>query len=147
MQVSVSSRFLEVNDLEIECGDLAREIGKFYMDDLRKSIQTARKFGLEKVWFAVNFRKNPLDHSKMHLKIGIIGQPLTKLRESFDLWEFDYHKEELTPLWSLPHRYEMKTYLKEPEKYSPELIKWIRQYLAQEGIDLNAITTCAYKLS
>ena len=146
MQVSVSSRFLEVNELEIECGDLAREIGKFYMADLRKAIQSARKYGLEKVWFAVNFRKNPIDHRKMHLKIGILDRPLTKLRESFDLWVFDYHKEELTPLWSLPHRYEMKTYLKAPENYSPELIKWIRQFVKQEGLDLDKMEKASYKL-
>lgn len=135
MEVKRKTRELHLDDPYTECNDVAHEIGKFYMADLRDAIETGRKLSLDKLWLAVNVRKNPIYHRKLHIKIGLIDKPLTKLRESFDLWEYNYPKEELTCLWSLPHRYEMKNYLSTPDKFDPKLIHWINQFLKQEGID------------
>lgn len=140
-KVTRHSRKINLNDNQIECGDLAREIGKFYMEDLRSAIQDGRKFDLDKLWFICKFEKNPTDKRKMHLKLAISSIPLVKMRESFDLWMYDYKKEVLQEIWSLPHRCEMMNYLYDPSLYHPKLIQWIREYIKQENINLSKIKT------
>jgi len=139
MEVKKTHRFLNITDPYVECGDLAKEIGKHYMTDLMKAIEEGSKFNREKLWFICVFKKNPFQKEKMHLKIGISDFPIKKMRESMDLWEYNYKTNELTAIWSLPHRFEMKNYLRTPELYDKKLIHWINQYLKQENIDIKTI--------
>jgi len=128
---------IKTSDHDIAAGDLSSEIGKTYMKRLWHLIDFHEGFKKEKVYFLSTIRKNPKNLQEINININAMAKPLTYLRESMDLWEYDYKKEKLNLFWSLPHRIEMKNFLRTPEKYSKDIIKWIRMYLKQEKLDLN----------
>jgi len=134
--IIVTKDKIETSDLYIEAGDLSNEIGKRFMKRLWSSIEFHSKFGLDKIYFLSMIRKNPSNLEEINVTIKALKAPLTYPRESMDHWEYDYRSEKLTLLWSLPHRTEMKNFLRAPEKYNKDLIKWIKQYIKNEGINL-----------
>jgi len=124
------------NDEVVEAGDLANVIGKYCLEDLEIAVEDHRKYGIDKLYFICQLRKDPRDTNKLKMTIGVTDIKLRLLKESTDFWEYDYLKEKLTLLWSIPHRIEMKNFLKSPEKYSKDLIRWINEYIKQEKINL-----------
>jgi hypothetical protein len=129
-------RDIQVADYDITAGDLADAVGKIYMKDLWESIERNRKLEEKRIFFLTMIRKNPTKLTEIIVYILPFEDFSHKMRESTDLWEYDYEKEKLQLIWSVPHRTEMKNFLRSPEKYSKDLIKWIRQYLHQENINL-----------
>jgi hypothetical protein len=129
-------RDIQVADYDITAGDLADAVGKIYMKDLWESIERNRKLEKKRLFFLTMIRKNPTKLTEIIVYILPFEDFSHKMRESTDLWEYDYEKEKLQLIWSVPHRTEMKNFLRSPEKYSKDLIKWIRQYLHQENINL-----------
>lgn len=128
---------ISVPNYEITAGDLADAVGKIYMKDLWKAIERNSKQKQKEIYYLTTVRKDPKDLTKILIYIWPFLRPIIYKRESMDLWKFDYEKEELKLIWSVPHRAEMKTFLRAPELYSKELIQWIREYLDQENLDLN----------
>jgi len=120
----------------IEAGELANEAGKSYIKQLNKSIENNVKLGLDKIFIIVITKKDPKVNRMIKITFGICDKPLKFKRENADLWEYNYKTSKLKLHWSLPHRTEMKNFLRSPEKYDKEIIKWIREYVAQENIDL-----------
>lgn len=131
---------ISVPNYEITAGDLADAVGKIYMKDLWKAIERNSKQKQKQIYFLTTVRKDPKDLTKILIYIWPFLHSINYLRESMDLWKFDYEKEELKLIWSVPHRAEMKTFLRSPDLYSKDLIKWIKQYLDQENIDLSDST-------
>jgi len=121
----------------IAAGDLANHIGGYFMEDLQKAIDNHRKYEKPILYFVCQIRKDPTDTTKINLTIAAMDKRIKYLRESTDLWQYDYKNEKLELLWSIPHRTEMKNFLRNPDKYSKDLIKWIKKYLKQEKINLN----------
>ena len=132
----VTKRTIGINDTFVEAGDLAREIGKFYMQDLEKAVANHRKFKIDKLYFIVRFKKNPENPQEVHIQIGITERRIYKYFHSMDLWEYDYTKDELKLLWTLPHPAEMESFLSDPDKYDKNLIHWIKCYLEQDKKNL-----------
>lgn len=128
---------ISVPNYEITAGDLADAVGKIYMKDLWKAIERNSKQKQKEIYYLTTVRKDPKELTKILIYIWPFLRPIIYKRESMDLWKFDYEKEELKLIWSVPHRAEMKTFLRAPELYSKELIQWIREYLDQENLDLN----------
>lgn len=131
---------ISVPNYEITAGDLADAVGKIYMKDLWKAIERNAKQKRKVIYYLTTVRKDPSDLTKILIYIWPFSEPIRYLRESMDLWKFDYEKEELKLVWSVPHRAEMKNFLRSPELYSKELINWIKQYLKQENINLEDST-------
>jgi len=127
---------LKLLDNPIAAGDLANEAGKSYMKGLFKAIDNHAKYNRKKLWIMVKIEKEMWDKRAIKISFGVMDKPLTFMRESMDLWEYDYTEDKLKLCWSLPHRVEMKNFLRAPEKYSKDLIKWINLYLKQENLDL-----------
>jgi len=121
----------------IAAGDLANEAGKSYMKGLFKAIDNHEKYKKNKLWIMVKIDKERWDRRAIKISYGVMDKPLEYMRESMDLWEYDYVNGKLKLLWSIPHRVEMKNILRAPEKYSKDLVKWIKVYLKQENLDLN----------
>jgi len=121
----------------IEAGELANEAGKSYMKGLWKAIQDHEKFRKPTLWFIVKIEKEMGSDRIINITIGVIDKPLIYLRDSTDLWKYSYITEKLYLEWSLPHKIEMKNFLRAQEKYDSNLIKWIREYIAQEKTNLN----------
>jgi hypothetical protein len=128
---------ISVPNYDITAGELADEVGKVYMDDLWKAIERNVKLKKKVIYYLTTVRKDPKELTKIIIYIMPFERPIVYKRESMDLWKFDYEKEELKLIWSVPHRAEMKTFLRAPELYHKDLIKWIREYLDQENINLN----------
>lgn len=120
----------------IAAGDLANEAGKSYMNGLFKAIDDHEKYKRNILWIAVKIEKERWDKRVIKISYGVMDKPLKFMRESMDLWEYDYRNSKLKLCWSLPHRVEMKNFLRAPEKYSKDLIRWINEYVAQERINL-----------
>lgn len=135
-EVIEKKRDIQVADFDITAGDLADAVGKIYMKDLWESIERYAKHKKKKLFFLTMIRKNPTKLTEIIVYILPFEEFSHKMRESTDLWEYDYEKEKLRLIWSVPHRTEMKNFLRAPEKYSKDLIKWIRDYLHQENINL-----------
>lgn len=136
-EVIKNKYFINTNDIEIASGDLANEIGKKLMQRLEHSIKFHRDFQLDRIYFITMIKKDPTNLKEINIYIKASRQPLRILRESVDLWEYDYREEKLNLIWSLPHRTEMKNFLRSPEKYNKDLISWIKAYVKQENINLN----------
>lgn len=140
MSVKTTKRKVVVNSDWTEAGDLANEIGKIYMQDLNSAIDDAKSlkahFNNNKLFFIVQTEKDPLNLQNIEIRIGITDKLFNKLFESTDFWEYDYKSNKLNLLWSVPSRIDMKNFLRSPEKYSKEIIGWIRQYL-KENPDIN----------
>jgi hypothetical protein len=143
--VIIKKEEIRVPNYDITAGDLADAVGKIYMKDLWNAIERNVNQQQKVIYFLTAIRKNPKKLTEIHIKIKPLLEPLFLLRESMDFWKFDYEKEELKLIWSVPHRAEMKTFLRSPELYSKELIRWIRQYLDQENINLNDTSAQAIK--
>jgi len=135
--IKISKKEIHLSDYHVAAGDLSNEIGKFFMEKLWNQIEFHRDFNLDKIYFVTMFKKNPTNTNEVNLYLKALRVPLYYLRESTDLWEYDYQKDELKLLWSLPHRTEMKNFLRDPEKYNKDLIRWINKYIKQENINLN----------
>ena len=134
--VNTSTSQININDHYVEAWDLAGEIRKKYEASLNKAFEDGASHNKNKLYFIVMVKKNPIDKKKIHIKIGITDKKLSKLYESTDFWCYDYLKGKPTLLWSIPHKSSMKNYLKEPGNYDKSLIMWIKQFIAQEGMDL-----------
>lgn len=145
--VNTSTSQININDNYIEAWDLAAEIQKKYEVSLNKAFQDGSKLKKNKLYFIVMVKKNAVDKKKIHIKIGIIDKKLSKLYESTDFWSYDYLKNKPALLWSVPHKSAMKNYLKEPDNYDKSLIMWLRQFIAQEGMDLQKYEKRKVKLS
>lgn len=118
----------------IAAGDLANELGKQYMISLRKSVENHRKYKRGILYFFILIKKEVYNDRVIKLHIGVNDRFSGTLRHDTDVWQYDYNKEELKLLYSLPHKLAMKNFLHAPEKYSKDLLKWINQYLLQEGL-------------
>jgi len=141
MAIVISKKeVISVPNYEITAGDLADAVGKIYMKDLWIAIERYSKQKQKEIYFLTTVRKDPKDLTKIIIYIWPFLRPIIYKRESMDLWKFDYEKEELKLIWSVPHRAEMKTFLRSPDLYSKELIQWIKEYLDQENLDLNDST-------
>ena len=117
----------------IESGDLVSEAGKSYMTGLMEAIKNHKKFNIPKLWFMVKIEKESFNTRVIKISIGAMSAPFRYLHDGIDLWSYDYRKDERKLEWSLPHRLEMKNFLRSPEKYDKDLVHWIRQYMKQEG--------------
>lgn len=131
MESTTRTRKLNITSDYIEAGELANEIGKFYMEDLKTAFENGRKHKKDKLYFIIKTEKDPSDHLKVYIRIGITDKKLEYLQESIDLWEYDYINDKQKLLWSIPHRTDMKNFLAHPEKYTKEIIGWIRKFLDQ----------------
>ena len=127
---------INISDYDIAAGDLANEIGKIFLPKLQRSIEKHAFLKLDKIYFITTIRKDPTSLDKIHIVIQPLMAPLHYMRESMDHWVYDYKKEKLDLIWSLPHRTEMKNFLRCPEKYSLQMLEWIQKYLDQEKINL-----------
>jgi hypothetical protein len=136
MEVKTSEEKLVVNTDYVEAGELANEIGKIYMKKLDDAIQDGKELGLDKVYFIIQTEKDPSNLSHIEIRIGITDKYFEKMFESTDFWEYDYRTNKKSILWTVPSRIDMKNFLRSPEKYSKDLIKWIKIYLAQNP-DIN----------
>ena len=135
-EVAERKRYIQVPDY-VEAGDLANEIGKFYMEDLLSAIENHRQYLKLELYFLVSTKKDPANVKKVHINISVSNVRINRMLESCDYWSYDYKTESRKLLWSIPHRTDMKNFLRAPEKYSKDLIKWIRQYIDEENINLN----------
>ena len=131
MSVKTKERKLKITSDYIEAGELANEIGKFYIADLDSAIEDGKEINVSKLYFIVQTEKDPTDLTKIEIRIGITNNNLKYLKESTDFWEYDYNKNEKKLLWSVPHRIDMKNFLRAKNKYSKEMIYWIEEYLKQ----------------
>jgi hypothetical protein len=120
----------------VSAGDLTSETGKSYMKGLFKCIDEHSKLKKDRLWFLVKINKEQTNQRIIKITYGVVDKPLHYLRENMDMWEYNYKKESLQLKWSIPHRVEMKNFLRSPEKYSAELIRWIKKYIKQEKINL-----------
>lgn len=120
-----------LNSDYIEAGELANEIGKTYQKRLDNAISDAKAFNLDKVYFIVQTEKDPSKPTDIHLRIGITDKFFNKLVESTDFWEYDYKLNKKRLVWSVPHRIDMRNFLRAEHKYSKEIIHWIKEYLKQ----------------
>ena len=136
-EITEKRETINIDHYDIAAGDLANEIGKKLMRDLEESIEKHAVLRKEKLWFLTSIRKNPANTREIHMFIHPSFVELKIKREQMDLWEYDYLKNKLSVVWSVPHRTEMKNFLRSPEKYNKDLIKWITEYLDQEKINLN----------
>ena len=130
----ITTRKMQVPYDYVEAGDLSNEIGKFYMKDLESSVQRHAYLNLPNLYFIIKIKKDPTNTKKIVITIGITNKCLNFLQESTDLWEYDYKLEKLRLIWSVPHRTEMKNFLKSPEKYNKKLIKWIKAFLKHNSL-------------
>jgi len=138
--VTTSESYININDSFIEAWDLATAIKEKYEVSLDKSINDGGKFDKPLLYFMVIVKKNPIEKKKIHIKIGISDTPLSnKKYEAVDYWSYDYRKNKLHLIWSVPHKTAMKLYLKDPERYDKDLVRWTREFIAQEGLDLKAL--------
>ena len=140
-EVKRTQRIIGINHYYIEAGELAQEIGKYYMQDLNKAIESHRSFEKENLYFLCKTEKDPLAVQNVHLKMGITDRKLTRLVESTDFWQYNYKKEELTLLWTIPRIFMFKNYLRTPGLYAPFLIECIKKYIKQEKINLKNLSS------
>jgi hypothetical protein len=145
--VTTSTSQINTNEHYLEAWDLTKEISKKYQASLSKSFDDGSKLNKNKLYFIVMVKKDPESKQKIHIKIAITDKKLHKLYESTDLWSYDYVKGKATLLWSVPHKSAMMNYLKEPENYDKNLIKWINQFLDQSGFDIKAYDKKKIKIS
>lgn len=131
MAVEIKKREIQITSDRIEAGELANEIGKFYMKDLDSAIESHKKFKRKKLYFVVQTEKDPTKLTDIHIRIGIVDIPFPELKESTDFWEYDYINDKKKLLWSVPHRTDMKNFLRSPDKYNKEFIDWIKLFLKQ----------------
>lgn len=131
MNVVTKKREIQINSDYIEAGELANEIGKIYMQDLDSAINDSRKLDIDKLYFIVQTEKDPTNLYNIEIRIGITNKYFDKLFESTDFWEYDYKREKKRLIWSIPHRIDMKNFLRAPHKYSKDIIQWIKDYLKQ----------------
>ena len=137
MELKVKEEKVVVNSDWVEAGELANEIGKVYMKDLDSAIEDGKEFRMDKLYFIVQTEKNPTDLTKIEIRIGITDKLFNKMFESTDFWEYDYRTNKRELLWSVPHRIDMKNFLRAEHKYSKDIIKWIKEYLkTNPDIDL-----------
>lgn len=138
MSVVTKTREIRINSDRIEAGELANEIGKFYISDLDAAIEDSRHLKFDVLYFIVQTEKDPTNLNNIEIRIGITNKCLNYLRESTDLWEYDYKTNKKRLVWSVPHRIDMKNFLRAEHKYSKDLIKWIKEYLKQHPeVNLN----------
>jgi hypothetical protein len=128
---------INISEKFVEAGDLTSEMIKHYNKSLWLAVKDHRNLGLKKLYFGVLVKRNPTDHNKFHVKILPFRQELDKLYENMDFYVYDYEKEEMKWLWSVPHKFMMKNYLKDESKYDKKLIYFIKKFLKQENLDLN----------
>lgn len=145
--VTTSTDTISINEQYVEAWDLAGEMRKKYEASLSKAIEDGFKLNKPKLYFIIMVKKNPLEKKKIHIKIGITDKKLSKFYENTDFWEYDYVKGKEKLLWSIPHKSSMKLYLKDPENYDKNLIMWLRQFIAQEGMDLQKYEKRKVKLT
>lgn len=127
----------KLTEYPIESGDLVNEAGKSYMKGLWQAVKDHEKFKLEKIWIMVKIEKERYDDRAIKISYGIMDKPLKYKRESMDHWEYNYKTGKLMLNWSIPHRVEMKNFLRSPEKYSKDIIQWIKEYVKENKINLH----------
>lgn len=123
--------------IDVLTGDLVNEIGKDYMGGLHQAVESNRCMNKPVLWFLIRINKDILDSHKVTIAVAAIEKPFSYYHENLDVWKYDYEKEKLELVYSLPHRTEMKNFLREPKKYSKDLVKWCKEYLAQDKVDIN----------
>lgn len=128
----------------IEAGDFANEAGKSYMKGLWEAVESHKHIGSHTLWFAVKIKKDILNPAIVRITIGAMSKPFRYLHENLDLWKYDYISDKLELEWSLPHRTEMKNFLRAPDKYNKDLIGWIKTYEKQAKINLEDDTAVKY---
>jgi hypothetical protein len=116
----------------IESGDLAQVMCTYYLKELNQAVEDHAEFNREKLYFMVNTRKDKLCERAIKITIGVIDKPLEYLHQDLDLWEYDYRKDELKLLWSIPHERSFKNFLANKDKVCQKTLFWIYQYLKQK---------------
>ena len=119
----------------IEAGDLVREIGnKTYLPDLYKVIESHRRFNKSSLRFIVLIKKESASLRVVEIKIVATDRKFNYLHHDMDVWEYDYRKEKLKFLWSLPHISEFEDFLADPDQFDPKVISDIKKYMKQEHL-------------
>ena len=135
--IKVKESSITIGNTIVEAGDLAKEVGKLYIQDLNAAIEDGRKHNRTELSFLVHSKKDTFNKNKINITIGVCDVLLSRMRQLTDYYIYNYDKEELKLIWTLPHKTEMKRFMREPEKYPQLIIQSIRQYLKQEGINLS----------
>ena len=130
-EVKITQDEVRIDSDWIEAGDLANEIGKLYIKGLDSAIKDGAQKGMDVLYFIVKTEKDPTDLKRIEITIAITDKLFNKMFESMDFWEYNYKTEKKRLLWSVPHRIDMKNFLRAEHKYSKDLIRWIRAYLKQ----------------
>lgn len=138
--------YIGTNDLNVEAGDMVNEMGKVYTGKVKEAIESHRLSGLSKIFILVESKKHSSNWNEIHLNITVFPRRFSKMYESMDYFEYDYKEDKLKLLWSVPEMGAMKMYLRDPEKYNPKFIEWIKRYLKQEGINLKKIKSKVIEL-
>jgi hypothetical protein len=145
--VKVETEKVDVNELYIEAGDLAGIISDRYRGKLWQAIEDGSKFSKPLLYFIVMIKKDPIDKQKIHIKLTISDKGLpNKMYEGTDYWRYDYKIGELKLIWSIPHKSSMAMYLKDPHRFDPQLIKWINDFIKQEGLDIKKLESKKVKI-
>jgi hypothetical protein len=131
------TEYIELPNAIVEVGDLAHEVGKRYLDKLWKVVEAHADLGLEKLYIWARIEKNIAEKTKTKFKMFGLLKPLEKLRQSSALYEYDFKKEQMLLLWTIPHRSEFRNILTYPERNTPEYVDTIKRYIKQEGLKIN----------
>jgi len=123
----------------IAAGDLANEMGKVYSKRVIEAIEDHAQFNLDIIYILVETKRHSSNWKEVQLIITVFpkDKKLNRMYESMDYFEYNYKTDKLILLWSIPERGAMKTFLRNPDKYSPYLLAWIRQYIKENNLDLN----------
>lgn len=127
---------INISDKVVEAGEIVQEMVKYYNKSLWRAIEDHRDLGRNRLYFQVKMKRNPYDHNKFHLKILPHRKELSKLYEDCDFYLYDYEKDSLIWLWSVPHKVMFKNFLSDESKYDKNLIKCIKEFLKQENLKL-----------
>jgi len=130
---------LYTNDIIVESGELADEIGKHYQKSLEESFEYHAQFKKDKIYFLVTTKKDSKDTHKITINVVAMEQRPPLLIEGVDLWEYDYIAGKSKLLWVVPALASMKGFLTNEATHDKNIIKWIRDFLKQENIDLKKL--------
>jgi len=119
----------------VEAGDLANEYGKDYMKELHSVIEnhsnTKQKYYIQVLSKHLVGAPN---RGQRLLFVARFTKP--QMCDTEDVWSYDNRTSVLKLEWSLPHRYEMKNFMANPELYDAKMVSDIKNYLKLSKIDV-----------
>lgn len=121
-----------------ESGELVEAFAPSYMTGIWDTIRD-HAYLQDKFYIQVVSKHIPMAANRgLHLTfIARLSAPLPEPTQ--DLWSYNPKINNLKLEWTLPHKLEMKNFLRAPEKYSPKLINDINAYLKRTGTDLKKL--------